>query len=216
MQIPVVVNENPSLAEVLWNFSCFKDERRVTLKQHPHFYAHLPMSPDAYSGGFTMEPTEDFQHGDKFYVLTDRQGLAYFKTDQYTRYFGNFWCPNGAIIFKGEHVLHWFSLIVSDILLDLSGRLVGETIIKASPKTKHWQFCTPPPVSFTPILSTVANGRRCPPIITLECPCENWMRQIDGLPGSDDINLIVCAGRATPDCPVRCRGYRILNVGAFR
>jgi len=108
--MPEVVNKNPSLAEILWNLSRFKDERRLTLKQNPHFYARLPMSPDAYGGGFTMEPTEDFRHGDKFYILTDRQGLAYCKSDQYTRYFGNFWCPNGAIIFKGEHVLHWFSL----------------------------------------------------------------------------------------------------------
>jgi len=201
-----VVNENPTLAEILWNLSRFKDERRLTLKQNPHFYAHLPMSPDAYGGGFTMEPTEDFRHADKFYVLTDRQGLVYFKTDQYTRCFGNFWCPNGAIIFKGEHALNWFSLflLVSDILPDLSGRLLGEAIIKASLKTKHWQFCTRPLVSATPILSTIANdGRRCRPILTLECPCENWTRQIDDLPGSDDIHLIVCAGRAAPDSQVR-------------
>jgi len=100
-----VLNENPTLAEILWNFSCFEDERRLTLKQNPHFYANLSLSPEAYGAGFTMEPTEDFRHADKFYVLIDRQGLTYFKTDQYTRCFGNFWCPNGAIIFKGEHIL---------------------------------------------------------------------------------------------------------------
>jgi len=200
-----VLNENPSLAEILWNFSRFKDERRLTLKQNPHFYAHLPMSREAYGGGFKMEPTEDFRHADKFYVLTDRKGLTYFKTDQYTRCFGNFWCPNGAIIFKGEHVFYLCTLffLASHILPDLSGRLVGENVIKASLKTRHWQFCARPLVSATPILSTVANGRRHPPILTLECPCENWTRQIDGLPGSDDINLIVCAGRAAPDSPVR-------------
>jgi hypothetical protein len=99
-----VLNENPSLEEILWNFSRLKDERRLTLKQNPHFYTHLPISLEEYGGGFSMEPTEDFRHADKFYVLTDREGLAYFKTDQYTRCFGNFWRPNGAIIFKGEHV----------------------------------------------------------------------------------------------------------------
>ena len=209
-----MVNENPTLAEILWNFSHLKGERRLTLKQNPHFYARLPRSPDAYSGGFTMEPTEDFQHANKFYVLTDRQGLAYFKTNQYTRCFGNFWCPNGAIIFKGEHVLHWFSLVflASDIFPDLSGRLVGENIIKASLNTKHWQFCTPPLVSATPILSTVANGRRRSPILTQGCPCENWIRQIGGPLGSDDVNLIVCPGRATPDNSVRCHRCCMLNV----
>ena len=212
-----MVNENPTLAEILWNFSRFKDERRLTLKQNPHFYTHLPMSREAYGGGFKMEPTEDFRHANKFYVLTDRQGLTYLKTGQYTRYFGNFWCPNGAIIFKGEHVLYLCTLffLASDILPDLIGRLVGENIIKASLNTKHWQFCTRPVVSATPILSSVANGRRCRPILTLGCPCENWIRQTDGLPGSDDVNLIVCVGRAALDNPVRSYGYHLLNVGTF-
>ena len=201
----MVFNEDPSLAEILWNFSRFKDERRLTLKQNPHFYAHLPMSPEEYTGGFTMEPTEDFHHVDQLYVLPDRQGLTYFKTDQHTQCFGNFWCPNDAIIFKGEHIsyLFFFLFLVSNILSDLGGRLMGENIIKASLKTKHWQFCTRPLVVTAPDLSTVANRRICPPIITLGCPCENWKRQIDGLPGSDDINLVVCAGRAASGSPVR-------------
>jgi hypothetical protein len=88
-------------------------------------------------------------------------------------------------------------------LPDLSGRLMGEDIIKASRKTKHFQFCMRPSVSAAPILNTVANRRIRPPILTLGCPCENWKRQIDGLSGSDGINLIVCAGRAAPDSPVR-------------
>ena len=175
------------------------------------------MSPEAYAGGFEMEPTEDFGCADKFYVLTDRQGLAYFEADQYTRCFGNFWCPNSAIIFKGEHLLYLYFLffLVSDMLPDLRGRLVGETVIKASLKTKHWQFCTRPPVSASPILSTVTNGRTCIPILTMECPCENWIRQMDGLPDSDDIKLIVCARRAAPTSPVCCHGYHILKVGTF-
>ena len=177
----------------------------VTLKQNPHFYAHLPMSPEEYTGGFTMEPTEDFRHVDKFYVLPDRQGLAYFKIDQHAQCFGNFWCPSDAIIFKGEHISYLFSFLfyVSDILPDLGGRLMGENVIRASLKTKHWQFCTRPRVPAAPVLSTVANRRICPPSIALECPCENWKRQIDGLSGSNDINLIVCAGRAAPDNLVR-------------
>ena len=177
------------------------------------------MSPEAYVGGFTMEPTEDFRHADKFYVLTDRQDLAHLKTDQYTRCFGNFWCPNGAVIFKGEHVFYLVSLyfLVSDILQDLSGRLVGENIVKAFLKTKHWRFCTRPLVPATPgpILSTVANGRKCPPILTLECPCENWIHQLGGLPGSADIKLIVCAGRAAPDSPVRFHGYHMPHATTF-
>ena len=73
-----MLHDNPSLAEVLWNFSRFKGERRLTLKHNPHFYKHLPISPEAYGGGFEMEPTEDFRNAEKFFVLTDRPGLALF------------------------------------------------------------------------------------------------------------------------------------------
>ena len=94
------------MQEILWNFSRIKDKsRRLTLKQNPHFYVHLPTSPDAYSGDFNVEPVENFRHPDKFYVLTDRPGLMYMNADPYSRCFGNFWCPNGAIIFKGSHVV---------------------------------------------------------------------------------------------------------------
>ena len=205
------------MKEILWNFSRLKGEKRLSLKQNPHFYTHLPLSPEEYGGDFNMEPTEEFRHGNKFYVLNDREGLAYFQTDQYTQCFGNFWCPNGAIIFKGEHLLYLFFLffLVYDMLPDLRGRLVGENIIKASLKTTHWQFCTRPLVSAPPILSTMANGRRCLPILTLGCPCENWIHQIDGVSGSDDINLIVCAGRAAPDSQVRCHGYYLVNASIF-
>ena len=108
-----------------------------------------------------------------------------------------------------------FPYLVSDMLPDLRGRLTGENIIKASLKTTQWQFCTRPLVSAPPILSTIANGRRCPPILTLECPCENWTHQIDGITDSDDINFIVCAGRAAPDSQVRCHGYYMVNASIF-
>ena len=105
---PVELNENPSTAEILWNFGRFKDERRLTLKQNPHFYTYLPASPEAYGGEFEIEPTEDFRQVNKFYVLPDRPVLVYIKTDQYSQCFGNSWCPNSAIIFKGEHVCFRF------------------------------------------------------------------------------------------------------------
>ena len=127
-----MLNENPTLAEILWNLDLFEDERHLTLKQNPHFYTHLPMLPEAYDGGgFKMAPTEDFLHADKFYVLTDRQGLAYFKTDKYMRCFGNFWCPNGAISFKDKHSLYLFSLffLVSDIMPGLGGSLWARILL---------------------------------------------------------------------------------------
>ena len=209
IQTPVVLNENPSSAEILWNFSRFKDQRRLTLKQNPHFYTYLPASPEAYGGEFEIEPTENFRHANKFYVLMDRPGLAYVKTDQYSRCFGNFWCPNSAVIFKGEHALFSFPLLcaVSDDFPDLRGRLQGENIIKASLKTTPWRFCTQPLGSHYPEPKRPGKGHRRRPTLALECPCENWKQQIDNLRSSgysSYVNLRVCSGRAPFDRSVRC------------
>jgi hypothetical protein len=106
--VPEVISDNPSLQEILWNFSRYKNKKqRLTLSENPHFYADLPTSPDAYEDGVEINPTEDFQHTDVFYVLIDRPNLVCIMTDQDTRYFGNFWCPQNAVIFKGLGVLFY-------------------------------------------------------------------------------------------------------------
>ena len=107
-----VISDNPSLQEILWNFSRFRNKRqRLTLRENPHFYADLPTLSEAYKDGVEIDPTEDFQHADIFYVLTDRPSLVCITTDQDTRHFGNFWCPQNAVIFKGMGVL--FYLFIS-------------------------------------------------------------------------------------------------------
>ena len=103
-----VLSNNPSLQEILWNFSRFNDERkRLTLKENPHFYAELPNSPETDWAGVKIDPIEDFRHANKFYVLTDKPELVHIMTDQDSQWqsFGNFWCPKNAIIFKGLGVL---------------------------------------------------------------------------------------------------------------
>jgi hypothetical protein len=100
--VPEVLSDSPSLREILWNFSRFKDEKqRLTLRQNPHFYAELPTSLEAYRDSIKIDPTEDFQHDDEFYVLTDNPEPVYIMTDQVLRSFGNFWCPKIDIILKG-------------------------------------------------------------------------------------------------------------------
>jgi hypothetical protein len=107
------------LSEVLWNFSRYPDNRRLTLKQNPHFYKDLP---GKYGDDFQSDPIEQFldalgdskvdsQHRDrprlkpKITVLTDRQGRIYLESGQSSRAFGNVWCPQKAIIFKGSSFL---------------------------------------------------------------------------------------------------------------
>jgi hypothetical protein len=106
---------------------------RLTLKENPHFYVHLPTSPQEYGSGFKIDPITDFRHADRFYVLTDRPSPVYIKTDQYSRCFGNFWCPNSAIIFKCPHVLFLFSE-VSFFLMPCQTSAGG---LKERPSLRH-------------------------------------------------------------------------------
>ena len=108
--MPEVLSNNPSIEEILWNFSHFKDEKQcLTLRENPQFYEELPTSPEAYSDSIQIDPTEDFRHSNKFYVLIDKAELVYIMTDrdQVSQSFGNFWRLNNAIIFKGLGVLFY-------------------------------------------------------------------------------------------------------------
>lgn len=179
-----VISDNPSLQEILWNFSRLKNKKqRLTLRENPHFYADLPTSLEAYGDGIKIDPTEDFQHADTFYVLTDRPNLVCITTDQDTRYFGNFWCPQNAVIFK-----------------DICGRLAGELIIKTSLSGAICGLCKELPVS------TIARGSRhnLPLITTQECSWMGWKFSTGSLPlhGSDDISLRICIGRIASDIPL--------------
>ena len=100
--VSVRLSNNPSLQEVLWKFCHFRDEKkRLTLRDNPHFYSELPTSPDAYGDNVKIDPTEDFRHADKFYVLTDHPELVHIVSDEVSQYFGNIWRPQNVIIFKG-------------------------------------------------------------------------------------------------------------------
>jgi len=87
--------------EVLWNFSRFNGDRRLTLKQNPHFYKRLPTSSRQYGGKYTSDPIESFQH-DMISVLTDGPDRVYMEIAETRRAFGGVWTANNAIIFKGS------------------------------------------------------------------------------------------------------------------
>ena len=99
----VVLTRHASWPEVLWNFSRFKAEKRLTLKQSPHFYELLPTSPEKYGGGFTMDPIKTFQH-QKISVLIDNPGpgRVFLETAKEKRVFSNAWVPKDVIISKGS------------------------------------------------------------------------------------------------------------------
>jgi hypothetical protein len=94
--------------EILWNFSRRRptgkdsdDKKRLTLRQHPHFYSKLP---EKYGVEFRTLPTETFDHG-PISVLTDNSGHAgrvYIEIPKRKRYFSNVWDARDTIIFKGS------------------------------------------------------------------------------------------------------------------
>jgi hypothetical protein len=103
--ISEVLSQTSDAKEIMWNFSLFKGERRLTLKDNPHFYKKLPTSAEKYEGQFRTDPVETFHH-DKISVLTDNAGLTgrvFLETAKEKRAFGNVWVPKEAIIFKGSY-----------------------------------------------------------------------------------------------------------------
>ena len=201
--MPEALSNCPSLQEILWNFCRSEDKKkRLTLKENPHFYANLPTSPESYGDSIKIDPTEDFQHANKLYVLADKPDFAYIMTDQDLRSFGNFWCAKNAIIFKGLGNLVCFSP-VSDVLPDIGGGLRGESIVKASLRGTYCGFCKQLPVSTVPRAS-VNSGRGLWPIITEVYPLMVWECLIGCVPmqGSVDFGLCIYTGRVEPDIPV--------------
>ena len=112
--VPEALSNNPRIQEILWNFCRSKDEKKcLTLEENPHFYEKLPTSLESYGDRLKIDPTEDFRHANKFYVLADKPDFVYIMTDQVLWPFGNFWCPKNAIIFKGSD--DFLLLPVSDV-----------------------------------------------------------------------------------------------------
>lgn len=97
-----VLGNSSNVAEILWNFSRCKGNKRITLKQNPHFYRHLPGNKEAYGNDFRRDPLENFVDAPEVHVLTDKPGRVYLESGQDTRAFGNVWRPKDAIIFKGS------------------------------------------------------------------------------------------------------------------
>ena len=104
--LPEALGDSPTLQEILWNFCRSGDKKsRLTLKGNPHFYVELPTLLKSQGVSVKVDPTEDFQLADKFYVLTDRQELVHIMTgNKILHSFSNLWRSENTIIFKGPGV----------------------------------------------------------------------------------------------------------------
>ena|SRR6266702_3731100 len=111
-----MLSAKPSVSEILWNFSRYKDRARITLEQNPHFYSNLPAEESAYTPMFKRHPLGDLilalKPYDTVYVLVDRPGRVFLETEGRKRSFGNVWMLNGTLIFKS---LRHFSVSPVDL-----------------------------------------------------------------------------------------------------
>ena len=128
MQVLEALCKRSNLQEILFNFSRFKDKKRVPLRQNPHFYNQLPTSPKAYGSRFQTDPIHDFQDVEQVYVLLDKPGHVYLETPGKKRAFGNSWVPDDAIIFKGSPIVFCLFCHLRP-LSDARGKLEGEGIV---------------------------------------------------------------------------------------
>ncbi|KAH9021822.1 hypothetical protein EDB85DRAFT_2293351 [Lactarius pseudohatsudake] len=107
---PVIVSQelsaSPSLQEILWNFSRYKDRARITLEQNPHFYLRFPADESAYTPQFQRHPLQDIsgtlEQNDTIYVLFDRPGRVFLDTEHERQIFGNVWSLNGSLFFRNR------------------------------------------------------------------------------------------------------------------
>jgi hypothetical protein len=98
-----ILSSQPTIAEILWNFSRYMDDRRITLRQNPRFYFDLPTT---YGAVFSKDPIQGdcstlVRHNDTIYVLVDNpsQIRVFVPTDHGYRMFGNICMSNDILIF---------------------------------------------------------------------------------------------------------------------
>jgi hypothetical protein len=143
---PEMLGVKPSLSEILWNFSRYKDRARITLEQNPHFYSSLPADESAYTPMFKRHPLGDLsilKPHDIVYVLVDRPGRVFLETEREERSFGNVWMLNGTLIFKGCTAFPSRPFL-SDVFPDSSGVLEGEQLVRnTSIKGNLWRYDEP-------------------------------------------------------------------------
>lgn len=111
--------------DILWNFSHFDGEKRLTLAQNPHFYKNLPTNPTTDWAEFEIWPTDDYQ--DTIFVLTNDDRRVFLEVGK-LRTFDNVWKTSGALILKGLCPAFLF-LALTDIFLDVIGKVESENIV---------------------------------------------------------------------------------------
>jgi hypothetical protein len=154
-----------------------------------------------------IDPTEDFRREDKFYVLADKQEVVHIMTgNKILHSFGNMWRSDNTIIFKSSGI--FFPPPVSDFLTDIRGRLMGESIVKASLRGTYSGFYVRrlPVSTGVPRAFRTQNDCGLQLISTELYPwTTGWEHFIDSPPMDSSPGFCFCifTERVGPDSPVR-------------
>ncbi|KAI0048476.1 hypothetical protein FA95DRAFT_1557980 [Auriscalpium vulgare] len=105
---PIIVSQeldiNTDIPAVLWIFSRFSktDNRRITLKNNPHFYVEMPKAPSSFNSTFRLEPLKalNLNRSNTIYVIIDRTSRIFLEYGKINRTFGNIWRPDKTVILK--------------------------------------------------------------------------------------------------------------------
>lgn len=199
--MPEALDIHSDHTQILWNFSRFRDNKRLTLSQNPHFYLLLPTSSSAYGKNFRAQPINSFQH-EMIDVLTRRPDWVYLETAQMTRAFGNVWIVNNVLIFQGLTVCvikyQPFSISHLDIFSDVCGLLEGEDIVGEAFKDTSNLWYREEPLSsltslpiFSPDQSSISPSMTATPTNSSAwMPIQDWREPIRRILVSESTNRL--------------------------
>ena len=125
--VPEELNNDPKLEEILWNFTRFDSERRLTLSRNPHFYIHLPTSSNVKWNEFKTTPTRENWHTPDtkpIRVLANTPGRVFLELCRNPRAFDNVWIANGTLIFKSKCRAFRFSSALTSFQVSVDGSRV--------------------------------------------------------------------------------------------
>ncbi|KAH9974891.1 hypothetical protein BGW80DRAFT_121903 [Lactifluus volemus] len=105
------LDDPTTIPQILWIFHNKKGDKRITLKDNPHFYLKLPSKGlesefDSWKDGkgFHRDPLThigpDLEQNGTVYVILDRSSSRLYLDVAESRVFGNLWHPRKKIILK--------------------------------------------------------------------------------------------------------------------
>jgi len=197
--VPEVLNDDSKLQEILWNFSRFPLESRLTLSQNPHFYNPLPTPSNANWGEFNANATQEnwhTNHTEPICVLTNTSGRVFLELCRNPQAFDIVWnAANETLIFKSKH-LSFRLFFYFDIFSGVCGKLEGESIVGASIQHSFCSWCHVEHLASEPGIAAVRPNQSSP---SNNCvSVKKWIYELrQALPSQSNPNVKILISKCT-------------------